>query len=161
MDKNLSNLIQLVDEGFPETREQIPHNLREFFKHRENLSVCQGVVLYKGRTLIPRSLRQEVLEGLHSGHQGVVGMKARAANSVFWPGIDAAITNVRERCRTCNTIAPSQSNEPAIVATPPQYPFQQVCSDYFELNGATYVVMVDRYSGWPSIRYFAKGTANS
>ena len=161
MDEVLKNLTRLVEEGFPETKEQLPYNLREFFKHRENLSTCQGVILYNWRVLVPRSLRQEVLEGLHSGHQGVVGMKARASNAVFWPGIDAAIQSVRDRCKTCNTITPSQSNEPAIIATPPQYPFQQVCSDYFELDGATYVVMVDRYSGWPSIKYFAKGTANS
>ena len=161
MDEVLKNLTQMVEEGFPETKEQLPYNLREFFKHRENLSTCQGVILYKWRVLVPRSLRREILEGLHSGHQGVVGMKARASNAVFWPGIDAAIQSVRERCRTCNTITPTQSNEPAIIATPPQYPFQQVCSDYFELDGATYVVMVDRYSGWPSIQYFAKGTANS
>ena len=32
-----------------------------------------------------------------------------------------------------------------------EYPFQQVCSDYFSMEGVQYLVMVDRYSGWPSV----------
>ena len=161
MDPVMRQLVDLVENGFPENKELLPYDLREFFKHRTNLSLCQGVILYNWRVLVPRSLRLEVLEGLHSGHQCVVGMRARAANSVFWPGIDAAIQSIRDRCKVCNTIAPSQASEPAVTAPPPLYPFQQVCSDYFELDGATYVTMVDRYSGWPSVHYFPRGTANS
>ena len=162
VDQVMAQLVQMVREGFPEERNLIPDSLKEFYKHRHNLSVCEGVVMFNWeRVVVPRSLRREVLEGLHAGHQCVVGMKARAAHSVFWPGIDGAIQDIRDRCRICNTIAPSQAAEPAVTAPPPLYPFQQVCSDYFELDGATYIVMVDRYSGWPSIQYFAPGKANS
>ena len=30
-----------------------------------------------------------------------------------------------------------------------------------ELDGATYLVIVDRYSGWPSVKYYPKMTATS
>ena len=83
-------------------------------------------------------------------------MRARAANCVFWPGMDQAIQDTRKRCR-----APSQADEPSITAEPPVYPFQKVYTDYCELNGTTYLVVVDRYSGWPSVHYFAKTTATS
>ena len=33
--------------------------------------------------------------------------------------------------------------------TPPEYPFQKICSDYFSFNNCDYVVIVDRYSNWP------------
>ena len=92
--------------------------MKEYFRYREDLSVCDGLILFKSRVLVPRSLRREVLECLHSVHQGVQGMKSRAAESVFWPGISAAIHDVRARCRTCNTIAPSQPAEPPITADP-------------------------------------------
>ena len=161
LDPSMRELIKLVEDGFPVNRDGVSDSVREYFKHRDSLSVCEGVVLYNWRVVVPRCLRREVLEGLHAGHQGVVQMKARAANSVFWPGIDAALQDVRDRCSTCNRIAPSQADEPAYTAPPPVYPFQQVCSDYFELDGATYVVMVDRYSGWPSVQYYARGAANS
>ena len=76
-----------------------------FFKVCDNLSMAQGVVMYKDRVVVPRVLRREILEGLHAGHQGVVSMRARAANCVFWPEIDQAIQYVRNRCRTCDYIA--------------------------------------------------------
>ena len=111
--------------------------------------------------VVPRVLRREILEGLHAGHQGVVSMRARAANCVFWSGIDQAIQDVRSRCRTCDYIAPSQADEPAVTAEPPIYPFQQVATDHCQLDGATYLVVVDRYSGWPSVQHFPKTTATS
>ena len=39
--------------------------------------------MYDDRIIIPPSLRKEVLECLHSAHQGTVGMKARARSSVL------------------------------------------------------------------------------
>ena len=80
-------------------------------------------------------------------------MKARAEDTVFWPGISGAIVNKRDRCRTCDTIAPSQAAEPPITAPPPTYPFEQVVADYFALDGHTYLAMADRYSGWLSVSY--------
>jgi hypothetical protein len=38
------------------------------------------------------------------------------------------------------------------------YPFQQVCSDYFKHIGHNYLVMVDRYSGWPSVYRLSGGS---
>ena len=67
--------------------------------------------MYGNRLVIPASLRKEVLECLHAAHQGVAGMKARAATCVYWPGISAGISNRRIQCRTCNTIAPSQAKQ--------------------------------------------------
>ena len=45
--------------------------------------------MYGNRLVIPALLRKEVLECLHAAHQGVAGMKARAATCVYWPGISA------------------------------------------------------------------------
>ena len=160
-DQALQEVIRLVHDGFPGHRNRMEDNTREFFKIRDNLQVSQGVLLYNWRTVIPRTLRREVLEGLHAGHQGVVSMRARAAESVFWPGLDRAIQDYRDRCRTCAYIAPSQANEPPTSVEPPVYPFQQICSDYFSLDGETYLVIVDRYSGWPSVVKVGKDEANS
>ena len=112
----MQELKKLLEEGFPETRNEVGDSVREFFKFWEDLSIVQRVVLYKDRVAIPRRLRREILEGLHAGHQGVVSMWARAANCVFWPGIDRAIQDTRNRYRTCDYITPSQADEPAITA---------------------------------------------
>ena len=82
----MQELRRLLEEGFPDTRKEMGDSVREFFKFREDLSMAQGVILFKDRVVIPRRLRREISEGLHAGHQGVVSMRARAANCVFWPG---------------------------------------------------------------------------
>ena len=160
-DPTLQILIHVIQNGFPVPKDSCPDEVKEYFRYREDLSVCDGLILFKSRVLVPRSLRREVLECLHSAHQGVQGMKSRAAESVFWPGISAAIHDVRARCRTCNTIAPSQPAEPPITADPPQFPYEQVCADFFELGGIQYLAMADRYSGWLSVKCFPQGGATA
>ena len=107
--------------------------------------------MFKDRILIPSSLRREALEVLHAAHQGVSGMKARASQSVFWPGISADISNRRSQCQTCNSIAPSQPRLPMAIPPLPAYPFEQVVADYFYLHGHQYLVYADRYTGWITI----------
>ena len=41
--------------------------------------------------------------------------------------------------------------QPPADITPPDYPFQMICSDYFTYNSKEYVVIVDRYSNWPLV----------
>ena len=161
VDTGGQKLIHMIQSGFPISKQSCPHEVKEYFRYREDLSVCDGLILVKSRVLITQSLRREILECLHSAHQGVQGMKARVAESIFWPGITAAINDIRARCKTCNTIAPSHSAEPPITADPPQFPYEQVCADYFELGGIQYLAMADRYSGWLSVKCFPRGGASA
>ena len=105
-------------------------------------------------------MRSEVLEVLHSANQGSTGMKARAAKCVYWPGINQAITDTRDRCRDCITIAPSNSKEPMIMTTS-TYPFEKVVIDYLSMKGYKYVIQADRYSGWPSVVKIKPGQGDS
>lgn len=54
--------------------------------------------MWGNRVIVPPKLRQQVLEELHTGHLGVVKMKAMARSYVWWPGLDAQI---EEKCKTC------------------------------------------------------------
>ena len=150
-DESIQQLIKLTVDGFPPSKDELPDKLKQYWNVREHLLVLDGYVLYKNRAMIPPKLRREVLETLHSAHQGVVGMRARAAKSLFWPGINHDIDVIRAQCRDCNDIAPSQSNEPLIISTSPKYPFQQTVGDYFSLKGFKYLLYADRYSAWISI----------
>ena len=106
--------------------------------------------------MVPLALRAKVLATLHADHQGVTNMWGRAAAAVWWPGLYEDISRVRAQCWRCNTNdAPSQPKEPPVPLPRVDYPFQQICSDYFSLEGRQYLIMVDQYSGWPSM-YTAK-----
>ena len=101
--------------------------------------------------MIPASLRAEVLDTLHSGHQGVTAMTTIAAESVFWPGISEDIIRRRLSCKSCDRVTPSQTSSPPWPLPQPSYPFEKVCTDYFSFAGKSYYIVVDRYSGWLSI----------
>jgi hypothetical protein len=136
-------------DGFPPQKQQLPEQLRSFFAFREDLSLLEGVVMYRDRIVIPPNLRPRILSTLHSAHQGVTSMTSRAQSSIFWPGITADLEFSRETCSPCDRIAPSQPMQPPTPSPDPVYPFQQICGDYFKYSGYNYLVVVDRYSGWP------------
>ena len=150
-DQDMLDLADLIENGMPDSRLQMPEALRDYFQFRDELSTIDGVILYKDRIVIPPSLRKEVLDVLHAAHQGVTSMIARAELSVFWPGITPAITAVRANCHHCNRSAPSNPSAPPIPPTTPEYPFQCLCADYFTYKGHDYLVVVDRYSNWPIV----------
>ena len=153
-DPNMNQLINVIEDGFPEHRNSLPPDLRPYFQYQENLTSYDGVILYKDRILIPPSLRDTVLESLHSAHQGVSQMCSRAESSFFWPGMTPAITDMRMRCAACNRMAPSQPNAPPMT---PAYPFQCIVADYFHHKGRNFLVIVDRYSNWPIVEEAANG----
>ena len=109
--------------------------------------------------VIPPALRDDCLQFLHSAHQGTTMMQAKADASIFWPGIAADISYHRSSCTPCNVMSPSQASLPPTPPTLPTRPFQSLCADFFHHKGHTYVVIVDRYSGWPIVERSINGAA--
>ena len=151
LDKTCIDLVRLIEAGFHVTRSELPDTLKPFWQMRHEFYHVEGVTFLDHKMRIPAALRAEVLELLHSAHQGEVGMKNNARRRFFWPGMDAQITQKRAQCRTCAGMSPSQPREPMLDAPVPEFPFEMTCCDYFELAGHHYLVYVDRYSGWSEI----------
>ena len=158
-DNNMRELMELIVDSPRGGLINLPACLSEYYRYRDDLREDDGVILFKNRLVIPHSLRQEVLDSLHAAHQGTTAMIARAESSVFWPGITNDIREHRLRCYHCNRMAPSQPSAPPPPISPPDYPFQRICADYFHYKGANYLVIVDRYSNWPIIERAADGAA--
>ncbi|CAE1174081.1 unnamed protein product [Acanthosepion pharaonis] len=97
-DEDMLVLTELIESGMPEFRHEMPNSIREYFQFRDDLSTIDGLIVYKDRIVIAPSLRDEVLCALHSAHQGVTSMIARAESSVFWAGITPAIAALRASC---------------------------------------------------------------
>ena len=144
-------MIRYVRTAFPMTRAELPVAAREFWNARLHLNERRDLLFFGDRVVIPKSLRKEVLEGLHVGHQGVTSMILRAQSSFFWPGIQADIQRKRDACVSCMESAPSHSPLPPHPPLRPEYPFQSICIDYCFHARHKYGVMVDRYSNWPCI----------
>ena len=84
-DENMKMLLELVIAGYPDRKEEMPQALVEYWKYRDTICVVDEVLLCGTRTLIPPSLREEVLTNLHAAHQGVEGMTIHAQSRVVWP----------------------------------------------------------------------------
>ena len=147
-DKEYAELARWIDAGCQDTSNE---HLKPYLRVRKNLRTIDGVPMNGDRVIIPECLRDSILEILHSAHQGVLGMGLRANQSVYWPGLWDDLDRVRNSCRTCVKIAPSQANLPPIDPITPEYPFQHICADFFMLDGHVYGVFVDRFTGWPGL----------
>ena len=61
--------------------------------------------------------------------------------------MDKSIQIHRDTCRDCIRHAPSHRAELLVLTPSPSYPFQKVCADYFQIDGHSYLTIVDRFSG--------------
>ena len=150
-DGDLQLLKTLIRSGFPMSRDDLPKALQPFWQYRDRLSTVDEVIMMDDRILVPRALRAETLRALHAAHQGTVRMASRAQSAIFWPGIAKDIEEERRRCPDCRRMAPSQAHLPPTAPCIPTRPFQAIAADFFTMQGVGYLVVVDRFSGWPHL----------
>ena len=127
----------------------------------ESVYARAGLLYYEDHLVIPKALREKVLDILHAAHQGIGSMQHRASQTVYWPGITADIKVKRLRCATCTEVAPSQVQVPTEQSCEARMPFESIAADYFDLNGVHFLVTVDRLSGWLDVTRAASGTSAS
>lgn len=127
-------------------------------RYKDSLYVQDGVVMYRDRVVIPKSLRKAVLTTLHSAHQGVASMQLRAQTIMFWPGMSLDTAAKRNNCRECNRNAPSQAALPSEPSDPPSCPFEKIFADFCDLGGHRYLVAGDRLSGFTEVFKISNGS---
>ena len=63
--------------------------------------VEEGCILWGYRVIVPKSLREKLLQELHKDHPGVIRMKSVAPSFMWWPGLDKDIENLAKSCQSC------------------------------------------------------------
>lgn len=92
-------------------------------------------------------MRQEILNNLHSGHQGIFKCRARARQSVWLAGLSVHISQLVENCNTC-------SQHRAELTTPVQErPWQRLGTDLFFWEKKTYLLIVDYFSPYIEVAH--------
>ncbi|KZR99867.1 Uncharacterized protein APZ42_004101 [Daphnia magna] len=127
--------------------------VHQFWKIRNELSVDDGLVLFGCRLVIPQSSRRDILQNLHAAHPGIVRMKRRARQTIYWPGLSNDIVAFVDSCQVCQELQPSQQQEPLLRDALPERVFEEVSADLFESGRLHVLVYTDRLSGWPSNGY--------
>ena len=97
------------------------------------------------RLVIPKSLQKDILDRLHSGHQGIAKCRERAKQSVWWPGLSTQLLQMVEKCETC--AKERLHNRETLLPTEfPARPWELVGADLFDWNNSQYLVVIDYFS---------------
>ena len=125
-----------------------------------DLSLEAGVLFRGEQAVVPISLQQQVLQLAHEGHPGIVKMRQRLRDCVWWPGINNDVDRHVKHCQACLL-----SDKSARPVTPPLHPisfppkpWHTVALDIKgELHGSPsrwryLIVAYDLHSKWPEVR---------
>ncbi|KAL7851818.1 hypothetical protein SRHO_G00176030 [Serrasalmus rhombeus] len=154
-----AKLIQYCQTAWPE-RHALHPDLGPYWPERENLSMAGELLLRGQRIVIPQSMRKDILRNLHSGHQGIVKCRARARQSVWWPGLSVHISQLVDNCSICSQHR-AEHREPLIPTPVQDRPWQRVGTDLFFWEKKTYLLLVDYFSRYIEVAHLSVATAGT
>ena len=143
-------------EGWP-SKQKLKGEISKYLHIVSELSICEDLILRNSRIVIPKALQKDTLQKLHSGYQGINKCKCRAAQSVWWLGLNKDLETMVNNCSTCCKMLFQQAER--LMPTPlPTLPWQNVGVDLFECKKSSYIIMIDYFSRFIEI---AKLTSTS
>lgn len=147
-DQELSQLAELIKNGWPETYSKTPFPLRKYFNFREELSLHDQIILKNDLILVPTALRSKYLQLIHQGHLGTTSSINRAKTAVFWPGLSEEITRFVASCAVCQSVHKNKPSEPILLKPIPTRPWETVATDLFQIGSNHFLLIADSYSGY-------------
>ncbi|KAK0135791.1 hypothetical protein N1851_028355 [Merluccius polli] len=98
-DPTLSTLSTYIRQGWPA---RVPDEMLPYSRVRDELSCWNDTCIARGLcTVVPSALRARALAMAHEGHLGIVKLKQRCRDVVWWPGIDKEIETLVKDCTAC------------------------------------------------------------
>ena len=143
-DTTCQQIVQYCQSTWP-AKHAVPAAVQPYFPMAAEFTVEQGMLLRGSRIVIPKSLRQMVLQKIHTGHQGITKCRDRARQSVWWPGLSKELEQLVQNCPDCCK-AQRQRAQPLTPSSLPVLPWQNVATDLFEWKQSTLLLIVDYYS---------------
>ena len=151
-DPTMKLLSRTIQDGWPDEIRQVPNSLRTFWSYRDELGIVNGII-FKGRqVVVPESLREDILEQLHTSHMGIERTRRLARDTVYWPGISKDIEKIVKTCQACQENQDQQHKEPLEPHDVPPTPWTKLAADLFHLDGTDFLLITDYHSKFPVIR---------
>ena len=73
-------------DGWPD-KSKLDGAVKPYWTVSGELTVQQGLLMKGSRLVIPISMRLDILDRLHEGHQGITRCREKDKTSVWWPGL--------------------------------------------------------------------------
>ena len=160
-DLALETLNTTVVTGWPEKKEQVPIQVRDFWNYREEISLRNGILLKNQRVIAPKAMRLEILSRIHSSHQGVASCLQKARDIVFWPGMSAEIKDQVEEFSVCAEFQAKNASQPLQSHQIPNHPWSKIATDLFTLHSKNYITAVYYFSDFIEVSELQDTTSTS
>ena len=82
-DDHLQKLKNFIIPGWPDMKDKLCADLRPYWSYRGELAVIDSIILKGRHIVIPNSLKQQVLNQLHTNHMGMEKTKLLAHEFVY------------------------------------------------------------------------------
>lgn len=160
-DDQLQDLRKVVMDGWPHHKHALKQSVKPYWNFKEEIHIADNLLFVGDRIIIPSDQRQTVLDAVHESHLGIEKCKARARQSVYWPGMSKDIERICSQCETCNKFKRMNQKETLIQHEIPARPWQKVGIDIYEYKSQDYVLVVDYYSKFIETRHLKGKTAQA
>uniref|UniRef100_A0A8C1X2E4 Gypsy retrotransposon integrase-like protein 1 n=1 Tax=Cyprinus carpio TaxID=7962 RepID=A0A8C1X2E4_CYPCA len=160
-DPELQLIQQLHEQGWPDRKKNVPLAAQAYWPVRHTISIDDELLMKDDRIIVPRALRPEVLKRLHAAHQGIQRSLAHARSCFYWPGLTKAVRQMVEACSFCQESRPENQKEPLISHPVPTGPWQKIAADIFDLQGRSFLLIVDYFSKYPEVLKLSDKTSAS
>ncbi|PIK51510.1 hypothetical protein BSL78_11615 [Apostichopus japonicus] len=160
-DPELNVLKDIILNGWPAKRREVPKVIHKYWSLRDELTIENGLIMKGDRIIIPPTMQSEILEKIHTGHQGVVKCQLRAKTCVYWVNINKDIEEMVRVCVHCQEHGNSQASEPLEQPELPTRPWQVIGTDLFYVSGNEYLLLADYYSKFFIVKSIPKGKSTS
>ena len=87
--------------GWPKSK-HLQGDLKKYWQFHSNFSVCNDLLRFGSRIVVPTSKQTETLQKIHQGHQVFQKCRLQVTRSVWWLGITQALENFIKDCLHAN-----------------------------------------------------------
>ncbi|CAB3260205.1 unnamed protein product [Arctia plantaginis] len=138
-----------IENGWPDQEKMLPALMKDWWKVREQLTVCDGIILKNQQVYIPEKMRGDILEKIHKGHQGLEACLRYARSRVFWIHMARDIKDTVHKCEICEELDVKRNQKETLqLRKVPEGPWMEVATDILEYDKHKYLVVVDYFSSF-------------
>ena len=134
-----------------------------FHKVRQELTVCDKVILKRNLLVLPKSLRNRALNRAHQGHLGLSKTKALIREKTWFPYIDTLTEELITSCLPCQLVGLPKPPAPLQPTQLPPKPWHTVNMDFLGPlpSGEMLLVVIDQYSRFSEVEILRSTAASA
>ena len=87
LDECLQKFKHVIRVGWPDTKEEVPSEIRNYFHFKEELTIQDGILFKGNRVIVPTAIRSHMLKKVHSSHIGIEGCLRKARDVTSCSGL--------------------------------------------------------------------------